>query len=191
MLWPKLVCFALVALAFGQLYQVASEESIAVCPTNFTQVADKCYLLDDRYMNFYESDRHCRSVNAGLLSIKNPIELKALNDWLPVVAPYQTEYWTSGNKLGQTRNDYFWQSTGEQALYLPWNDDQPTPASGDCLNFLAWVHLDPEGAYMGDHRLSVKNCSQWAIPICEAPLQYFKTQLCLNTTAFFEAKVPV
>ncbi|XP_017014971.2 C-type lectin 37Da-like [Drosophila takahashii] len=191
MLWPKLVCFALVALAFGQLYQVASEESIAVCPTNFTQLADKCYLLDDSWKNFYESDRHCRSLNAGLLSIKNAIELKALNDWLPVVAPYQPEYWTSGNKLGQTGNDYYWQSTGEQALFLPWATGQPTPASGDCLSFLASVSMTPEGTTLSAHRLSVRNCTKWAAHICEAPLQYFKTQLCLNTTAFFEAKVPV
>jgi len=190
MFWPKLVCFALVALAYGQLYQVAGEETILVCPTNFTQVADKCLLVDTKWRNFYESDRYCRSLNAGLLSIKNSIELNAINEWLPVIAPYQPEFWTAGNKLGETRGDYYWQSTGEQALYLPWQAGQPTAASGDCLTLLANVTMTTEEVFLSAHRLAVKNCTQWAPLICQVPLQYFKTQLCLNTSAFFEAKIP-
>uniref|UniRef100_A0A6P4DW88 Uncharacterized protein LOC108037788 n=1 Tax=Drosophila rhopaloa TaxID=1041015 RepID=A0A6P4DW88_DRORH len=111
--------------------------------------------------------------------------------WLPVVAQYQLEFWTAGNKLGQVRDDYYWQSTGEQAFYLPWNTCQPTPASGDCLTLLANYNLTSEAFVMDPHRLTVKNCTQWAPHICQTPLQVFKTQLCLNTSAFFEAKIPV
>ncbi|XP_017077565.1 uncharacterized protein LOC108112254 [Drosophila eugracilis] len=192
MLWPKFVCFALVGLAFGQLYQVASEETISICPENFTQVADKCLLVDNKWKNFYESDRHCRSLNAELLSIKNVIELNAINEWLPSIAPYQPEFWTGGNKLGVTRSyEYYWQSTGELATYLPWKEGQPTPASGDCLKLLANVTMTPEEAILSEHRLTVANCTQWAGHICQTPLQVFKTQLCLNTSAFFEARIPV
>ncbi|XP_052839700.1 C-type mannose receptor 2-like [Drosophila gunungcola] len=191
MLWPKLVCFAFVSLAFGQLEHVAADKTIAACPTNFTRVADKCLLIDDSWKNFYESDRHCRSINAGLLSLKNQTELNAINNWLAEVAPNQPEFWTSGNKLGEARNDYFWQSTGEQAVYLPWNTGQPTPASGDCLALLAHVSMSTGQVVMDPHRLTVKNCTQWAAHICQAPLQLFQTQLCLNTSAFFEAKIAV
>ncbi|XP_017044806.1 ladderlectin-like [Drosophila ficusphila] len=191
MLWPKLVCFALVGLAFGQLDQVASEEIISSCPTNFTQVGEKCLLVDTKWKTFYESDRHCRSLNAGLLSIENPTVLNAINDWLPIDFPLQTEFWTAGNKLGETRGNYFWQSTGVEATYLPWKEGQPTPASGDCLSLLATVNMTAEGTTLSAHRLSVKNCTQWAGHICQAPLQVFKTQLCLNPGSFFEAKIPV
>ncbi|EDX07634.1 C-type lectin 37Da [Drosophila simulans] len=186
----KLVCIALVSLVFGQVYLVASEDTIAVCPTNFTQVADKCLLVDGSWKNFYESDRHCRSLNAGLLSISNPTEFNVINEWLPIIAPYQPEFWTSGNKLGGT-SDYYWQSTGEKALYLPWSAGQPTATAGDCLTLMANVTMTPEEAILSVHRLTVKPCTQWAPHICQAPLQIFKTQLCLNTTAFFEAKIPV
>ncbi|XP_017044807.1 ladderlectin-like [Drosophila ficusphila] len=191
MLWPKLVCFALVCLAFGQLDQVASQDTISVCPTNFTPVGEKCLLVDTKWKNFYESDRHCRSLNAGLLSIENSTVLTVINDWLPIIAPYQPEFWTAGNKLGESRNNYFWESTGVEATYLPWNVGQPTPASGDCLTLEANVTMTPEEAFLSAHRLSVKNCTQWAPHICQAPLQFFRTQLCLNTSAFFEAKIPV
>ncbi|EDV55038.1 C-type lectin 37Da [Drosophila erecta] len=190
MLSSKLVCFALASLAFGQLNIVASEETIAVCPTNFVQVAGKCLLLDGKWKNFYESDRHCQSLNAGLLSIDNPTELNAINKWLPIVAPHTPELWTSGNKLGGTA-DYYWQSIGQKAAYLPWRVGQPTPTTGDCLTLLANVTMTAEETIMSEHRLAVKACTQWAPHICQAPVQIFKTQLCLNTNAFFEAKVPV
>ncbi|XP_017087020.2 C-type mannose receptor 2-like [Drosophila bipectinata] len=184
----KLVCFALVILAFCQPYQGASEETFSSCPINFTRVADKCLLADSSWKNWYESDRHCRSINAGLLSIKNQTELKAINEWLPVSAPYQMEFWTAGNKLGQVSAliDYFWQSTGDRALYLPWAVGQPTPASGDCLTLLANYSMSTE-----DHRLMVRNCTQWAPHICQTDLVQFKTQLCLNPYAFHEVQVPL
>nr|XP_017024988.1 perlucin-like protein [Drosophila kikkawai] len=190
---PKIVCFALLSLALGQLYQAASTETVSVCPTNFTRVADKCLLADNSWKNWYDSDRHCRSLNAGLLSIKNQTELKAIQEWLPVVWPYGTEFWTAGNKFGETKTliDYYWQSTGEQALYLPWNQGQPTPASGDCLVLYASVSMSTGQMVMDKHLLTVKNCTQWAGHICQAPLQQFTTQLCLNPSAVYEAKVPV
>ncbi|XP_043642646.1 C-type lectin 37Da-like [Drosophila teissieri] len=189
MLSSKLVCFALASLVFGHIYLAASEETIAVCPTDFVQVAGKCLLLDNKWKNFYESDRHCQSLNAGLLSIGNQVELNAINEWLPTVAPYSPELWTSGNKLGGTA-DYYWQSTGQKALYLPWKVGQPIATAGDCLTLLANVTMTAEGTTMSEHLLAVKTCISWAPHICQAPLQIFKTQLCLNTTAFFEAKVP-
>ncbi|XP_020818208.1 perlucin-like protein [Drosophila serrata] len=193
MLWPKIVCFALLGLAFGQLHQVVSTETVSVCPTNFSRVADKCLLADNSWKNWYESDRHCRSLNAGLLSIKNQTELKAIQEWLPVAEPYQLEFWTAGNKLGEVKTliDYYWQSTGEQARYLPWNQGQPTPASGDCLTLYANYSMETGEFVMEKHLLTVKNCTQWAPHICQAPLQQFTTQLCLNPSAVYEAKVPV
>ncbi|EDV36148.1 uncharacterized protein Dana_GF12101 [Drosophila ananassae] len=193
MLWPKLVCFSLVSLALCQVYQVASQETSTACPVNFTRVADKCLLADSSWKNWYESDRHCRSINAGLLSIKDQTELKAINDWLPVAAPYQLEFWTAGNKLGQVSTivDYFWQSTGDMARYLPWAQGQPTPANGDCLTLLANYSTATGELVVEDHRLAVKNCTQWAPHICQIePVQY-KTQLCLNPDAFHEVQVPV
>nr|NP_001261072.4 uncharacterized protein Dmel_CG14499 [Drosophila melanogaster]AGB93604.4 uncharacterized protein Dmel_CG14499 [Drosophila melanogaster] len=189
MLSTKLVCFALASLALGQLYLVASEETVAVCPTNFTQVAGKCLLFDNSWKNFYESDRHCQSLNAGLLSFSNKMEFTAINEWLTTVVPQSPELWTSGNKLGGSE-DYYWQSTGKKAFYLPWQAGQPTPITGDCLTLLANVTMTAEGTTMSEHRLSVRGCTKWAPHVCQAPLQIFKTQLCLNTTAFFEAKVP-
>ncbi|KAH8272840.1 hypothetical protein KR018_003304 [Drosophila ironensis] len=192
MISSKLLCFALATLAFSQLYQAASEETFSACPANFTLVADKCLLLDDSWKNWFQSDRHCRTLNAGLLSIKNQAEMKAINEWLPQVAPYVLEIWTAGNKLGETSTlvDYFWQSTGVQALYLPWATGEPTHTKGDCLLLYASVDMSSGSVVIGQHRLAVKNCTQWGAHICQTdPIQY-KTQLCLNPEAIQEVKVP-
>ncbi|XP_043642648.1 C-type lectin 37Da-like [Drosophila teissieri] len=188
MLSSKLFCFALVSLVFGHIYLAASEETIAVCPPDFVQVAGKCLFVDIFNKRFYDADRHCQSLNAGLLSIKNKREFDAINEWLSTVTPQSKEFWTSGNKLGGTEN-YYWQSTGMKAIYIPWNVGQPIATAGDCLA-LANVTTTAEATTTGVYRLSVKPCTSWAPLICQAPLQIFKTQLCLNTTAFFEAKVP-
>ncbi|EDW91672.1 C-type lectin domain family 2 member L [Drosophila yakuba] len=189
MLSSKLFCFALATLAFGHIYLVASEETISVCPTDFVQVAGKCLHLYKSPKNFYYSDRYCHTRNAGLLSIRNKKEFDAINEWLPTVAPNSPEFWTSGNKLGGIE-DFYWQSIGIKAFYLPWNVGQPIATAGDCLTLLANVTTTAEGTIMGEHRLSVTSCISYAPLICQAPPQIFKTQLCLNTTAFFEAKVP-
>ncbi|XP_032307130.1 lithostathine-2-like [Drosophila ananassae] len=195
MLWPKLVCFVVVSFALCQPYQALPiyQETLSACPVNFTRLADKCLLVDTSWLNWYEADRHCHSINAGLLSIENETDLKAINDWLPVVAPNLLEFWTSGNKLNHPSKklDYFWQSTGDKALYLPWADGEPTSDRGDCLALYANYIVSLGELVMEDHRLNVKDCTQWAPHICQTEPVQFQTHLCLNPDAFHEVQVPV
>ncbi|XP_068146290.1 C-type lectin 37Db-like [Drosophila tropicalis] len=190
MLWSRVVCFALVSLALAHLQTALQEEAFSACPANFTQVGEKCLMVDSMWKTWYEADRNCRSLNAGLVSVENSVQLKLIQDWLPIAAQYTLEFWTSGNSLGSP-GKYFWQNTGSSALYLPWATDQPQTNAGDCLTLYANYSMATGEFVMDVHRLRVNNCTLWAKSICETQPKAYKTLVCLNSSAFYEAQIPV
>ncbi|XP_017146612.1 lithostathine-2 [Drosophila miranda] len=192
MLWPKIVSFALVSLCLARVHQAANQDSSARCPTGFSRVADKCLLVGASWKNWFEGDRYCRTLNASLLSIRNQTEFNLINSYLPEFAAYELELWTSGNSLGDPQANYFWQSTGKEATYLPWATGEPKRASGDCLSLTANFTMEAGGeVVLGEHRLTVRNCTLWGTVICETQLTQYRTELCLNPNAFYEAQIPV
>ncbi|KRG05101.1 uncharacterized protein Dmoj_GI26260 [Drosophila mojavensis] len=80
-------------------------------------------------------------LSAGCCSMAIEVEdsledLQQLNDWLNIVAPLTLSFWNSGNSLGQ-EGDYFRQSTGKQADYLPWAKVQYVLETGNCIMLFA------------------------------------------------------
>lgn len=160
MLRHQLIVFVALSIVLLQLHQVNSDNG---CNTNFSQVAGKCLLTTLNLYNWREADRHCSSLNAGLLSLENESQLQEISQWLNVTEPWIYEFWTSGNSLGH-KGSYYWQSTGEQAKFLPWSAGQPQPANGDCLTLYANDH-NLFGFF--NYRLSVRDCSATAPLVCE------------------------
>ncbi|XP_022218373.2 C-type lectin BfL-1-like [Drosophila obscura] len=191
MLWPKIVSFALVSLCLARVHLAANQESTTSCPTSFSRVGDKCLLVEGSWKNWFEGDRYCRTLNASMLSIRNLTEFNLINSFLPEFASSELELWTSGNSLGNAQTNYFWQSTGKEATYLPWATGQPKKASGDCLSLTANFSMETGEVVLEPHRLTVRNCTLWGAVICETKLTHYKTELCLNPNAFYEAQIPV
>ncbi|XP_034650796.1 lithostathine-2-like [Drosophila subobscura] len=191
MLWPTIVSFALVSLCLARVYQATNQESFTSCPSSFSQVGDKCLLVGGGWKNWFEGDRYCRTLNAGMLSIRNQTEFSLLNSFLPEFAAYELELWTSGNSLGDAQTNYFWQSTGKEATYLPWATGEPKKPNGECLSLTANFSMETGEVVLGEHRLTVRNCTLWGTVICETQVTQFKTELCLNPNAFHEAQIPV
>lgn len=178
MLWHKLIGFAVLCLALTQLQSVSSDaaSSSEGCTKNFTRVGDKCLLVVNHWNTWYEADRSCRQLGGGLLSLQNQTQLTQINQWLNATASFTAEFWTSGNMLGQ-KGDYYWQSTGEAARYLPWSSGQPQVYAGDCLvlyanNYTNWG--------VSDFRLTVKPCTSWVAQVCEQKPANYTSRICLQ-----------
>lgn len=194
MLWHKLIGFAVLCLALTQLHLVSSDVAAAAassnystagCAKNFSRVGDKCLLAVNSWYNWYEADRHCRQLGGGLLSLQNQTQLQQINTWLNATASFTAEFWTSGNMLGQ-KADYYWQSTGERASYLPWSTGQPQIYAGDCLvlyanNYTNWG--------VNNFRLTVKTCTNWSAHICEQKPQNYTSRICLTPGTYETAQI--
>ncbi|XP_034478828.1 C-type lectin 37Da-like [Drosophila innubila] len=185
MLWHKLIGFAILSLVLTQLELVQSDVPASGCRNNFSLAAGKCLLVTNSYYNWYEADRHCRSLGAGLLSIQNQTQLQQIEQWIAVKAPWVLDFWTSGNSLGQT-GAYYWQSTGELARYLPWSPSQPQTKNGDCLVLESNKYST---AGYSDFRLSNKNCTHFGPHICEQQQQKYNTRICLKPGSYENAQV--
>ncbi|XP_064542955.1 C-type lectin 37Db-like [Drosophila montana] len=186
MLWHQLIACTILALALTQLHCASSQTAASKCSKNFTQVGDQCLLAVNSWFSWYEADRYCHTKGAGLLSLKNDTQLQLINKWLNTSLANQLELWTSGNSLGQ-KGVYFWQNTGEQSRYLPWATGQPRTTDGDCLMLTGTY----SGLSIGNYRLSIRNCSTWAVSVCEQQAQNLTTRICLKPEAFQEAQVVV
>lgn len=185
MLWHQLVALAILGLALTQLqFTHSADVTVSTCAKNFTLVGDKCLLAGNQWYSWYEADRYCHTLGAGLVSLQNQTQLQLLNNWLKNTTSFTLEYWSSGNSFGQ-KGIYYWQNTGEQARYLPWATGQPQTALGDCLSLYASVYN------VSDYKLSIKNCTSWSSPICEQKPQKVSSRICLKTTAYETAQVLV
>jgi len=71
MLWHKLIGLAILSVVLTQLKLVQSDVATSGCKNNFTLVAGKCLYAFNRPLNWYQADRHCQSLGAGLLSLQN------------------------------------------------------------------------------------------------------------------------
>lgn len=187
MLWHKLIAFAVLCLTLTQLQSAASSNSTSTagCAKNFSRVGDKCLLAVNSWYNWFEADRHCRQLGGGLLSLQNQTQLQQINTWLNTTASFTAEFWTSGNTLGQ-KGDYYWQSTGERANYLPWSTGQPQIYAGDCLvlyanNYTNWG--------VTDFRLTVKTCTNWSAHVCEQKPQNYTERICLKPGSYESAQI--
>jgi len=178
MLWHKLIGLAILSLALTQLEFVQSDVSASGCRTNYTLVEGKCVQAFNYWLNWFEADRYCRSLGAGLLSLQNQTQYQKISQWINTTLPYTLYVWTSGNSLGQ-KGTYFWQSTGEQARYLSWSNGGPRPAEGDCLTLSA----NNVTNWFSDYRLNINTCSFWAPIICEHKPQSNNTINNHNTTS--------
>ncbi|KAL7736060.1 hypothetical protein ACLKA6_003798 [Drosophila palustris] len=158
MLWHKLIGLAVLSLVLTQLEFVKSDIPASGCRSNFSSVAGKCLMFTRYYYNWFEADRHCRSMGAELLSVQNQTQLEQIGKWLRKETHSFREFWTSGNSLGGQKGTYYWQSTGELVPYLPWSN-QPQPAKGDCLM------LDSNYSY--EFLMSITNCTNYMPLICE------------------------
>ncbi|XP_023178230.2 C-type lectin 37Da-like [Drosophila hydei] len=188
MLWHQLITVAIVALACTQLHMASSQTAgVNSCPKNFTLVGEKCLQSVARWYNWFEADRNCRSIGAGLLSLNNSLELYLLANWLNIDLPYTLELWTSGNLLGSS-SIYYWQNTGQQARYLPWAKGQPKPSNGDCLMLAGTAN---QGT-VANYSLEVRNCANWAISVCELlpAKNVTTTRICLKPDAYETVQVP-
>lgn len=165
MLWHHLI--GLVILSLALLTQLQDTQSAAVtvpsCGKGFKLIGDKCLLAFTSYgQSWYEADRYCQSMGAGLVSLHNQTQLELLNQFLVKTMVFHLEHWTSGNKLQTMRKwDYYWQNTGEKASFLPWATDQPKPKSGDCLSLLT------NGTFVPNYKLTVQNCTKLLGTVCE------------------------
>ncbi|XP_062131423.1 uncharacterized protein LOC133842377 [Drosophila sulfurigaster albostrigata] len=189
MLWHKLIAFAVLSLVLCQLHQVTSDDANPGCRTNFSRVGDKCLLIVEERDGWYEADRNCRALGAGLLSLQNPIQLLELNQWLNNSGqPFAKDYWTSGNNLGNQYRTFFWQSTGKEATYIPWAAGQPIHID-NCLL------IESSEIFNANYRLSVTLCSMVISSVCEhAPLNYTLsnvTRICLKPDSFETVQVLV
>ncbi|KAM8711231.1 hypothetical protein ACLKA7_000381 [Drosophila subpalustris] len=189
MLWHKLIGLAILSLVLTQLGSVQSDVPPSVCRNNFSSVAGKCLLANISSNNWFEADRHCRSLGAGLLSLKNQTQLQQVENWLREKAPWVGDFWTSGNTLGGQKGSYYWQSTGELARYLPWLPNQPQTANGDCLMLLA-NNYNSNGLL--DYGLAIRNCTYIFSPhICEQKQQKYNSRICLKPGSYEDAQVLV
>ncbi|KAM8711233.1 hypothetical protein ACLKA7_000383 [Drosophila subpalustris] len=187
MLWHKLIGLAILSLVLTQLGSVQSDVAASGCRNNFSAVAGKCLYASKAYFNWYEGDRVCRSLGAGLLSLQNQTQLEPISQWLNATSTWVSQFWTSGNSLGQ-KGVYFWQSTGEQATFLPWSPGQPQPADGDCLTFNANSYSSNG---FNDFRLNIGNCMLYAHIVCEQTVQNYtySTRICLKPGSYESAQV--
>ncbi|XP_060655941.1 C-type lectin 37Db-like [Drosophila nasuta] len=186
MLWPKLIGFAVLSLLLAQLQFIPSDAAVSGCSDNFTQVAGKCLFAANYWYNWYQAERHCRSLGAGLFNLQNQTQLQQISDWLNATLPYTIEFWTSGNKLGQYVANYYWQNTGEQAHYLPWANGQPLAASGDCVTLFA-NYTYYEGIL--GYNLVVRNCTHPSPHVCEKQTQITDNRICLKTGSYENVQV--
>ncbi|ALC42281.1 CG14500 [Drosophila busckii] len=185
MLWQKLIIC--VVLCLGLSLAQSNNDNSTSCAQHFSLVGDKCVLIIDRWNSWYEADRACRALGAGLLSLQNQQQKQQLEKWLNATAPYTTEFWTSGNCLGK-QGEYWWQSTGQQARYLPWASKEPLKNAGDCISLFSNTTL--QGQKVDELRLKMKDCTTWAACICEQTPQKFDTRICLKPAAFESISVP-
>ncbi|XP_034478827.1 C-type lectin 37Db-like [Drosophila innubila] len=186
MLWHKFIGFAILSLVLSQLEFVQSDVVASGCKGNFSPVADKCLIAVSNYSTWYDADRHCRSLGAGLLSLQNQTQLLQITEWLNIRMPNTLELWTSGNTLGAKEGTYYWQSTGEEALYLPWSAGPPEPSSGDCLTL--YVNgLNNWGSF--NYSLGVRTCNTLAALVCEQEVQKYPSGICLKTEAYENIQV--
>ncbi|XP_001987755.2 uncharacterized protein LOC6560367 [Drosophila grimshawi] len=186
MSWKQIIGFAILGLTLAQLHSVNSQADVTTCKSPFALVGDKCLLFSNKWLNWYEADRQCRSQSAQLLSVQNVSQLQAINNWMNITNPYTIEFWTSGNKFGNTQNLYFWESTGQQAKYLPWAKGQPQPKEGDCLMLFSPTY---GGVVSSDYLLSVRDCAAWATIVCEQVPTNSVQRVCLMPNSFEMAQV--
>lgn len=164
MLWHQLIGLAILSLALTQIeFTHSAAVTVPSCGKNFKLIGDKCLLAFTSYgLSWYEADRYCQSMGAGLVSLQNQTELELLNQFLIHTMVFRLDHWTSGNKLQNMKKYYYyWQNTGEVAQYLPWAKDQPKPNSGDCLSLLT------TGSFVPDYKLTVQNCTKLLGTVCE------------------------
>jgi len=158
----NMLCHKVIGLAILSL--VLSDVSASSgCKDNFTAVAGKCLFASRQYLNWYDAERYCRTLGAGLLSLQNASQLNPIENYVNDELMFIRDVWTSGNSLGHN-GEYFWQSTGEQADYLPWSMDQPRTNDGDCLIFND-NHFNSWNEYK--YRLNVGDCNAIKAFVCE------------------------
>ncbi|EDW02621.1 GH19784 [Drosophila grimshawi] len=186
MLWKQFIGFAILGLTLAQLHSVNSQAAVTTCKSPFALVSDKCLLWHSKFLNWYEADRQCRSQGAQLVSVQNVSQLQAINKWMKASSPNTVEFWTSGNKLGNTQNLYFWESTGQQAKYLPWAKSQPKPKDGDCLMLYSEIK---NGVVANEYLLSVRNCTAWSSIVCEQVPTKSVQRTCLMPNSFETVQV--
>lgn len=185
MFWRPLIALAILSVVLSQLqFTHSADVTNSGCPKNFTLVGDKCLFANNNWNSWYQADRFCQSLGAGLVSLENKTQLQLLNQWLNSTTSFPLDYWTSGNSFDQ-KETYYWQSTGELARYLPWATGQPKPANGNC------IALHAGQVYVFDYTLTIMDCIKWASPICEKKPQQFSSRLCLKSTAYETAEVLV
>lgn len=175
----KLIGFAILSLALTQLEFIQADDS--GCMNNFSPVGDKCLMLLNTYNTWYVADRHCRSLGAELLSFQNETQLQQIDKWMEIGAPQINEFWTSGNCLGDKGN-FYWQSTGEWAKYLPWSTSRPQINIGDCLI----VNLS-KSTIVGYPAVSIMSCINHNTFICEQEPQKYNTRICLKSGSYENA----
>ncbi|KAL7736056.1 hypothetical protein ACLKA6_003794 [Drosophila palustris] len=185
MLWHKLIVFAVLSLV-----SVHSQASGDNCAKDFTKVGDKCLLASNKWYSWYEADRYCHSLGAGLLSLQSQAELLQIENWLSVSVPFRlAEFWTSGNQMGK-KGAYYWQSTGELARFLPWSTGEPSATAGDCLALYPKNYNTSFG--YSDFRLIVRSCTYPSPLVCEQKPQKYEqttTRICLNPGTYETVQV--
>ncbi|EDW02627.1 GH19780 [Drosophila grimshawi] len=183
MLGHQLVSFVVLSLALTRLQFVSCEIPAAdQCDPGFNLVGDKCLKILSKTLNWYDADRDCHSLGAGLLSLQNEEQLLHISKWIN----RNVEVWTSGNSLGN-QGVYYWQSTGQVAQYLPWATGEPQKTNGNCLT-LSYN----SGSVTPDFRLKVKSCNYEVWHICEKLTQSghnLETRVCLKSNAYEMAQV--
>ncbi|XP_030081025.1 uncharacterized protein LOC115483390 [Drosophila hydei] len=90
------------------------------------------------------------------------------------MAPYTMEFWTSGNNYGNA-TQFYWQSTGLLANYLPWADGSPNLNDGNCLTLYAATYANWGVA---NYRLVVRDYDYSCAHICEQQPQKKEKHKC-------------
>ncbi|XP_017070762.1 perlucin-like protein [Drosophila eugracilis] len=153
----KTVLFILAFLAF-----VVGLRAL-ICPSQYTQVGEKCLYVSRNKVNWNAAARQCRKLGGSLLVFDNEVEVIITTAHLLNVGVSFNDSWRSSVWVGidalENDHKFILSKTGDAIFYPYWAKNQPSSNKnekcGGFANYGSWGYFN-------------NACSYSALFVCEA-----------------------
>ncbi|XP_038044167.1 uncharacterized protein LOC119718819 [Patiria miniata] len=145
--------------------------SASICPPNWQQYDESCYLLITQPMDWHQANRTCVQSRAKLAVPNSQDEQKFLWDFFLIDHNPEDNLWIGCNDIEVVGTWKYCPLRNEPNAYQNWHDAEPNDNGGQDCVYMSY----------GNGKWDDDGCSKLKYAACERPIQKETTLFCLET----------